>query len=558
MRDILRLANISKLILVLGLAALVEKTAQAADPLPRTLLFVDDEDILYRSGTEKVIEPLKKYEGNPVIAPDKPWDKMIGWVSVYRNPQTGKFQLWYQAYNDAIDGENKSLRCVVAYAESDDGKHWVKPNLGLFPYLDTKDTNIVLIGNENAYGDRYCNSVVVNPKETDPAKKYKMLYYDWDPDDEKNIGGGTRVAFSPDGIHWTKLGKMVGKTSYGAKGRQMPFEGESVYLEGPVKNGRPSKSWLLPLTMSDAQDVIYDESKGVYAGYGKMWMQGPDGGSHWKHGLGRTESRDFITWSKPQFLLGPNDNDPPQIEFHTSPVFIYNGQYFSLNQMLNRSQGVMDIELISSRDGLKFDRPFQGKAHFLERGTGAVFDAATLLTNSTPIPVGDDVYFYYGGYRGTAIGGVGLDQQKIGSNDYHSGIGLAMMKKDRFAAIVPDPEISLRNSTKVSRDTVGKTMPARTKPNTIGQVTLKPVDLGKVKEITVNADATGGKLYVELLNEDGYRIHGFSKDEATPISGNGLSLKASWKEKNLSQLKPGKYMLRVHLDNAKLYAVTLQ
>jgi hypothetical protein len=49
----------------------------------RTVLFVDDEDLLYRSGTQKKIDPLRKYEGNPVIAPDKPWEGMIGWVSVY-------------------------------------------------------------------------------------------------------------------------------------------------------------------------------------------------------------------------------------------------------------------------------------------------------------------------------------------------------------------------------------------------------------------------------------------------------------------------------------------
>lgn len=523
----------------------------------KTLLFADDADVLYRSGTLKELVPLKKYEGNPVITPDKPWEYMIGWVSVYRNPQTGLFQMWYQAYNEKRT-EDKRLRCVVAYAESKDGKTWVKPNLGLFPYYEVKDTNIVLIGAPNAYGDRYCNSVVVDPKDPDPAKRYKMVYYDWDPDDEKNVGAGTRVAFSPDGIKWTKYDKMVHKTSYGAKGKQPPFEDESIYFEIPAQNDKPAKkSWLVPISMSDAQDVFYDDIKNVYVGYGKMWMHGPDGGSHWKHGMGRMESKDFINWSKPQFLLGPSDNDPPQLEFHTSPVFLYNGQYFSLNQMLNRSAGTMDIELMTSRDGFEWVRPFPGQ-FILSRGTGAVFDAATLLTNGNAIPMGDEMWFYYGGYRGTAIGGVGLDKQVIGSKDYHSGIGLATMQKDRFVAIVPDPDVNSRNSLKVNKDTVGKEAPKPVKPNTIGQVTLRPIDLSKVREITLNADASQGSISVELLNEDGYRVRGFSKEDAVPVTENSLNAKVAWKDKNLSALKPKKYMLRIHLNNAKLYACTLK
>lgn len=521
----------------------------------RTLLFVDDEDVLFRSGTKKEVVPLSKFAGNPVIAPDKPWEGMIGWVSTHRNPATGKCQMWYQAYNQKRT-EDKRLKCVVAYAESNDGKTWVKPKLRLFPYYEFEETNIVLIGAPNGYGDRYCNSVLVDPRDPDPQRRYKMAYYDWEPDDERNLGAGTRVAFSPDGIHWTKHEGMVLKTPFGKKGAQPPFAGESVYVEGPMKNGRPTKSWLVPLSMSDALDVFYDDLKGRYVGYGKMWMPGPDGGLHWKHGMGRIESADFIHWSKPQFILGVDDRDPPQLEFHTSPVFLHNGQYFSLNQILNRSAGVMDIELMSSRDGFKWDRPYAG-IHILERGTGAVFDAATLLSNGTPLPVGDELWFYYGGYRGTAIGAVGLDRQVIGSKDYHSGIGLAVMKKDRFVAVVPDPVIGLRNSLKVTRDTVGKAAPKLAKPNTIGQVTLRPLDLTGVKSITINAEATKGKVAVEILNEDGFRVRGFSRDDAVPVTVDSLAATVAWRERTLAQLKPGRYMLRIHLDNAKLFACTL-
>lgn len=546
-----RFARVMKTLTALLLTALSLHAAE------RTILFIDNDDVLYRAGTRKIVEPMRKHGSVPVLAPDRPWEGMIGWVSTHRDARSGRWQMWYQAYNEKRAAEDKRLKCVVAYAESADGKTWAKPDLGIFPYFETQQTNIVLIGAPGGYGDRYCNSVLFDPRDPDAARRYKMVFYDWDPDDERHLGGGMRVAFSPDGIRWTRHEVMVSKTSFGAKGKQPPFADEDPYVEGPPKNGRVQKSWLVPHSMSDAQDVFYDEVKQRYVSYGKMWMQGPDGGTHWKHGMGRIESADFIHWSKPQFILSVGDRDPPQHEFHTSPVFPYNGQYLSLNQILNRSAGTMDIELMSSRDGIQWQRPYIG-IPILPRGSGPVFDAATMLTNATPQAVGDELWFHYGAYRGTAIGAVGLDRQVLGAKDYHSGIGLAMMKRDRFVAIEPDPRISLRNSLKINRDSVGKPAPKPSKPNSIGQVTLKPLDLTGVRAMTINTDATKGQIAIELLNEDGYRVRGFSKDDALPVQADSVAAAAAWKGADLTRLKPGRYLIRVHLTSAKLYALTLK
>ena len=74
-------------------------TARAAETgsLPRTILFVDDADVLYRPGTIKRVETFAKDPGNPVLRPTKPWESTIGWMSVGRSPITGRFQMWYQA-----------------------------------------------------------------------------------------------------------------------------------------------------------------------------------------------------------------------------------------------------------------------------------------------------------------------------------------------------------------------------------------------------------------------------------------------------------------------------
>jgi len=65
----------------------------------RTLLLVDDHDILYRAGMQRVLQPLTRHGQNPLLGGRaKPWEIAIGWCSVYCNPATGLYQLWYQAF----------------------------------------------------------------------------------------------------------------------------------------------------------------------------------------------------------------------------------------------------------------------------------------------------------------------------------------------------------------------------------------------------------------------------------------------------------------------------
>lgn len=520
--------------------------AFASTACAKTILFVDDEDVLYRPGTLRQVVVFEKYAGNPVIPPTKPWEGMIGWSSFYRDPETGKYQAWYQAYQQTRP-EDKSLRCVVAYAESEDGLTWVKPDLGLFSFYEIEQTNIVLVGAGNdAYGDRYGCSVFVDDHDPDPGHRYKMLHYDWETGDKADLGAGIQLAYSPDGIHWTKYaGGMVSKTAYGGKHLQPPFEDESILLEEQMKDGSVRKSWRVPHSMSDALDVIYDTRLDSYVIYGKMWFPGPDGGLIWKHGMGRMESKDFIHWSKPELVLTVGDSDPAHLEFHTSPVFFYNGMYLSLNQVLDRGAGTIDVEFMCSRDGRHWDRTF-ARIPVIPRVPGT-FEAGSILTNGTPVVLDDEIRFYYGAYRGPATGGVDLDKQVTGSDDYFSGIGLATTPKDRFVAVVINPETPVK----------GQKKNAPKKVNTIGNVTLKPMDLSGLKEVTLNADSGEGSLQMEILNEDGYRLHGFTREDSLTVTGDGIALKAGWREKSLSDLPPGRYLVRVYLDQAKLYAINL-
>jgi hypothetical protein len=396
----------------------------------------------------------------------------------------------------------------------------------------------VLLGS-GGYGDRYCNSVLVDPNETDPQRRYKMTYYDWAVDGGREYAG-LHVAFSADGIHWAKHPRApLYRTAYGGKGWQPPFAGEEFYQETRLPDGRIRKQWAIPMSLSDAADVLYDPRRAAFVIYGKMWIQGPDGGLAWKHAMGRSESRDFLNWTEPELVCTTDDADPPGLEFHTSPVFFHRDRYFSLNQIMDRAAGgVMDIELMVSRDGLAWERPFRDTL-FLRRGAAGAFDSGAIFTTSSFIVDGDEMRFYYGAYGSGAVGG----GSNIFSDDQKSGVGLATLPLDRFAGVrsVPAPPT-----------------PNKTAPASIGQITLKPLDLTGCREITVNADASAGAVRAELLTPDGYRVRGFSKDDAVALRGDSLRHQVRWKDRTLGSLPAGRYLLRLHLETAAVFAVTLK
>jgi len=520
--------------------------------MPETLLLLDDHHVLYRSGTKRVFHPSTLNPTNPVIREDQPWEMAIGWTSILKHPETGKYMLWYQAYAGGRD-PRKSHKCVVCYAESDDGLSFTKPNLGIHDFDGQRsqlgmimETNIVLLG-DNGYGDRYANSVLFERDESDATRRYKILYTDFSPDADGQEWPGFHAAFSEDGIHWVKSDQNpLNRTAYGGRGLQPPFSDETVYVEAmDHRKNVLRKTWKIPLSMSDAVDVMFDPLRQRYVAYGKSWIQGPAGGLAWKHAMAKVESKDFLKWSKPQLICAPDEFDPPNTEFHTTPVFHHQGCYFCLNQILSaRGEAIgakadaMHIELMISRDGEHWERPFRDTPFIANAQQD--FSNGGVFTNSTPVILNDEIRFYYGGYNSGAIGG----GAKLTDASQQSGVGFATLPLDRFAGIRP---VALS-----AQATLKKPL------ENIGQVTLKPLPLNSLQKIHVNAVAADGEIRVEILDENGYRVRGFSKDDAVPVTGDSLRHPVTWKAKELSDLPAGDYMLRLHLDNAEVFAVTLQ
>jgi len=293
--------------------------------------------------------------------------------------------------------------------------------------------------------------------------------------------------------------------------------------------------WANPLVMSDALDALWDESKGVYAIYGKMWIDGPDGGMYWKHAMGRTESKDFIHWSTPQLILRGDDVDPVWVEYHTTPVFIYQSIYFSPLQILDRATGggVIDIELATSRDGETWRRDYR-KPFWLARSPGHQFDSGSIFLSPQPVVLDDEIRLYYGAY---SQGATGADDMVL-----TTGLGMATLPRDRFAGVQSVAHSAGPNLRKPLDD--------------IGQLTLKPLHFSGSESLVLNANAVNG-IRVELLDASARRIEGYTADDAVEIKGDSLRHEVRWKGRP-ANLPAGDYHVRIHLNKATVYALRIR
>ena len=260
-------------------------------------LFVDDLIVDEIHGVTSTLHQPAKYAGNPIMTPLYPWEgRLTLYGTVWRNEETGRFRMWYQGYGGmgiprmgdetsdspwkGFDGRN--LLYTIGYATSDDGVFWERPNLGLIEYEGSRDNNLVML--DAAYAN-----IIKDPRDPDPDRLYKSLFFEArDPAGTPNMGDGVSVAFSPDGIRWTK------------------YHGNPVITRS-----------------SDSHTLLgWDDLHGKYVSFARPSVHE----GNMTRRIGRSTSDDFISWTVPEDVLVPDD-DPPGLEFYGMPAFKYHDLY---------------------------------------------------------------------------------------------------------------------------------------------------------------------------------------------------------------------------------------
>ena len=279
-------------------------------------LFVDDFWIDQANGITRLLHEPERRE--IALGPEHPWEAGgLSYLTTFAD--AGRIRGWYRADPAVNDSDHNSVTC---YAESDDGIHWTKPEVGLIEIAGTKTNNVV-------WTDPGLNLAPFrddNPQAL-PDERYKAFL---------RIEKILYALASPDGLDW------------------------KLMREEPVLTDHPFDTLNRP---------FWDSWRSEYVAYcrGVAGVGSGDffDGVRW---IRRATSDDFLHWSP---LEDIDCGDTPWEHFYTNSCIQYDrapGTYLMFPSRFVHERapdpdwtydtGVSDVVFMSSRDGLRFDRSF--------------------------------------------------------------------------------------------------------------------------------------------------------------------------------------------------------
>ena len=251
-------------------------------------LFFDDFLIDTRENLLRNVNQPVKHPANPVLKREYPWEafRVQVYGTVLYEPEEMLFKAWYLNIPKTaekmitVQGKRRPGHAtLLSYAASQDGVTWIKPFLNIINFEGSTENNMVGPDMYNPEGF----SVLYEPQDPDSERRYKAFYWDhgFGPlvmHEGREIYGkgekdGIHVAFSPDGIHW------------------------KPYKDNPV----------LKVYSDSGQDVLYDPRIQKYVAFSRLGFG---------RRVARSESPDFIHWSKPELVIEPDEKDGKSTQFY--------------------------------------------------------------------------------------------------------------------------------------------------------------------------------------------------------------------------------------------------
>ena len=249
-----------------------------------------------------------------VLTLDKPWEgPASAYFTVFKDGDI--VRLYYRGYCPSDDNENT----VTCLAESTDGIHFTRPNLGLYEFQGSRENNIVYRGLE-----AHNFAPVLDTRPGCPAtERYKAV---------GGINSRLYAFSSPDGVRWTKL------------------QPDPVMTRGAF----------------DSLNVAFwDSVASAYRCYSRAWTGGGYAGFR---AIQSATSSDFVHWAEP--VMNRYADGVPMEHFYTNATVPCPGAEHILLSFPKRfmpartklsgyaEPGVSDAVFMSSRDGIHWDRTF--------------------------------------------------------------------------------------------------------------------------------------------------------------------------------------------------------
>lgn len=137
-------------LLALPLAGATSSAAQGAPSRSTTLdigsdrqLFVDSFLIEEKTGVALKLHPPTARE--VALPMEKPWEGNTSWAPVVMKDGS-RYRLWYRVDPSVESERSRASPPYTAYAESSDGIHWERPEIGIYEFNGSKRNNLVWRG----------------------------------------------------------------------------------------------------------------------------------------------------------------------------------------------------------------------------------------------------------------------------------------------------------------------------------------------------------------------------------------------------------------------------
>lgn len=490
------------------LAGIGPLSADVIDIGSRRELFVDETLIERLEGAQRQLH--HPIPGDLALVHDSPWEGAgCGYHTVIHDGDL--YRMYYRGSSLGVEnGKLLTGRSVYCYAESRDGIHWMKPDLGRFEHGGSKQNNIIWtgVGSHNF-------APFLDTRPDCPAKsRFKALGGTAEE-------GGLFAFQSSDGISWELM------------------QDKPVVTEGAF----------------DSQNLAFwDEVAGKYRAYFRTFTAGVTTGKVWNpaglRAIRTASSADFLSWGdeadltyedSPAEHLYTNQIQPyfraPHLLIGFPTRYVERGWSESMRALpdlehrekraeahLRYGTALTEGLLMASRDGVHFERWNEA---FLRPGPerpetwlyGQQYIACHAVETKSALPGAANELSLYA-TEGTWTGN-------------SNALRRYTLRLDGFVSIAA--------------------------PYKGGELQTKPIQFaGDRLHANFSSSAAGG-LRVEVQDAEGQPIPGFALEDCPEMFGDSVDRTVNWKQgADVSQLAGKPIRLRFVMRDADLYSIQFE
>ncbi len=549
-------------------------------------LFVDDYLVDKARGLTTIFHPARKASDQPVLSPDRPYEghAVIASVPPTYKADRKRYEMIYENVGYAYGNVRYEMLAV-----SEDLNVWTKPDVGRVEVDGSRHNNILKVIDETRADSVAENFEGIwdyatggNPDLR--TARFWMLTSGVTNDQWHLRRGFYLIVRDADGKSYVTTPTPILFLSEGGT-ETMSASGDNVASLGGGFNGA---------------SFGYDEDTGEYVVYTSPGP--PNAGRGWvrydnatkARTLARHATRDGINWEA-RYIWVPEVTDP-NIHNYGFRVRRVGDTYLGFFPRYNVRTQRMDLQLWVSRDGIHWEQP-GGQQAWLANGPAGRFDGGIVYMPLGWYEEGDRTRIFYHGanylhfhawvreklargvkaehiltedaYNGRAYlappSTKGLSWSLVESGwSWRRGVfgTVAEAKKKFWAELTAETGETPGSYIQRSRDFkifIGLAefrangFVSRKAGATEGVLTTHPL-LFEGSQLTVNADVHEGSLDVEVLDERGSPIPGFTRAECILAPFDSTRQPVRWKnESHLARLRNRPVRLRFYLRRGDLY-----